>query len=345
MSFWLNHFENHLWLYMEVGVVLAALLYLVYSRQAGRQLKRLVAGNLPLLRVHHRPWAQRLRRVCLLGSLFFLVIALAGPKFGVKEKTIQIKGIDIVLAVDLSKSMNAMDVKPSRLEKTKYLITDLLGRSMGHRLALVAFSGVAFVQAPLTNDYAAIAGFADILSTDLIPVGGTNLQAVLEKCLNLFDEKSRKYKAVLLLTDGQETQGQYREVLERLTKQGVRLFVIGVARDTSVPIPVYNETGRLVDYKRDNKGRIVKTSLNKEALSDMARQTGGAFFPLEQTGNVIVKVIRKLEDMEKRELEAVRSSDLVNRYYYFLFLSLVLLIVYCYFKYPLRGEVSLEYLR
>jgi Ca-activated chloride channel family protein len=205
-----------------------------------------------------------------------IVLAILGPRFGYVLEEAKQKGFDIAIAVDVSESMLATDLAPNRLERSRRALLDLLKRFQGDRIALIAFAGAAFIETPLTQDYAAFRLFLDNLSTEVIPVKGTNIEQALIKSLEALgvSEKltqSSGSKAIILLTDGESFQGDVSKPRELAKNAGVKIFIIGVGTQNGAPIPTSN------GYKKDSSGNVVITRLNEAALTELATATGGYY--------------------------------------------------------------------
>ena len=224
--------------------------------------------------VPHAPAGRRwLKGILLAAAALFTAVALAGPKYGFRWQEIHQRGVDIIVALDCSRSMTAADIQPSRLERAKREVFDLLGMLQGDRVGLVAFAGTAFLQCPLTLDYNAFNLFLNALSPDYLPVGGTDLTAALTTAMGGFDPKSAADKAIILITDGENTgEEDPLKAAETLKEQSIKLFCIGVGGNDGVPIP---ETAG--GFKKDRKGQIVLSRLDETTLKKMAVVTGGTF--------------------------------------------------------------------
>lgn len=218
----------------------------------------------------------RNKNYALLACVFCLIVALARPQWGFVTEKIKRKGLDIILAVDVSKSMMTQDVMPNRLERSKLAIKDLLKRINGDRLGLIAFAGQAFMICPLTTDYAGFAMSVDDLSIQSIPVGGTNIEKVIQASLRAFGNEDLKYKAVVILTDGEEEQGDALAAARQAKKKGVKIFTIGIGTKEGDLIQITQEEGRK-EFVKDQDGNFVKSSLNEDLLQKIAYITGGAY--------------------------------------------------------------------
>ena len=209
----------------------------------------------------------------LMGTVLFTAVALAGPKYGYRWQEIHQQGVDIIIALDCSRSMTAADIQPTRLERAKREVFDLLAMLKGDRVGLVAFAGTAFLQCPLTLDYDAFNLFLDTLSPDYLPVGGTDITGALFTALDSFDPKSTSDKAVILITDGENTGGgQPLKAAETMRDNKIKLFCIGVGSSDGVPIPEADG-----GFKKDRSGQIVLSRLDENTLKKMAVATGGTY--------------------------------------------------------------------
>ncbi len=259
----------------------------------------------------------------VLTATLFSAVALAGPRYGYHWREIEQKGIDILIALDCSRSMLADDIKPTRLDRAKREILDLLAMLRGDRAGLVAFSGTAFLQCPLTLDYQTFHIFLDALTPDDMPVGGTDLHGALTTALAGFDPEAYSDKAILLITDGQHTgRGDPMAAVEEARKAGVKLFAVGVGGEQGVPIPD-PEGG----FQKDRSGQIVLATLDEEALKRMALRTGGAYVR-SVAGDMDLEAIYEKEIREKMSAATVRSGRKQvweDRYQWFLFLAILCL--------------------
>ncbi len=209
----------------------------------------------------------------VLGAVLFMAIALAGPRYGFKWQEVEQKGVDIMIAIDCSRSMMATDIKPNRLERAKREVFDLLTLLKGDRVGLVAYAGTAFVQCPLTLDYEAFNLFLNTLTPDYLPVGGSDMAAAVSAALDGFDEKAVSEKAIILITDGENTgSNDPVKAAQTAGEKKVKLFTIGVGRTQGVPVP--EATG---GFKKDRHGKIVLSRLDENTLKQMAAVTGGAY--------------------------------------------------------------------
>ncbi len=265
-----------------------------------------------------------LKAVLLLIVCVLIPIALSGPRYGYHWQETEQKGIDIYIALDCSKSMLAEDIKPNRLERAKREVFDLLSMLEGDRAGLVAFAGAAFVQCPLTLDYQAFNIFMNTLTPDYLPVGGTDIAGAINTAVEGFPEKENNEKALILITDGENTGGDAIEAAKNAKKKGVKVFCIGVGKSEGIPVPD-KEGG----FKKDENGKIVLTRLDENTLNKIATITGGNYvrsvagdMDLE---TIYLKHIRG--EMEQSTLKSGKKKIWENRYQWPLGFAIILIII------------------
>jgi Ca-activated chloride channel family protein len=262
----------------------------------------------------------------LLAGLFFLVLALARPQWGQGTEEVAARGVDVFLVLDTSFSMDATDVPPSRMERARYIASALIDRLQGNRIGLIVFSGTAFVQCPLTLDYGASKIFLDTVATGVVPEPGTDILRAIEAASRGFVARDSKYKVVVLLTDGEETEGSVLGVAEKARKEGIVIHAVGVGTPGGEPIPVRNESGGVTDYIRDDSGQPVLSRLGEETLSRVALETGGKYFRISDRDAEVEAIADLITSMEGRELESQLFRRYQERFYVPLSLAISFLL-------------------
>jgi Ca-activated chloride channel family protein len=264
---WLLHF---LWLLPLAGVALA-----VCGRHKKKAMERFADPEL-LAQLTGKDLKRRrfFKGLFLLSALALMLFALAGPRWGSHYQEVSQKGVDIMILVDVSPSMRVEDIKPDRLERARREILDFLTVVQGDRVGLVAFSGAAFVQCPLTLDYAALDMFLGQLEPDLIPVPGTDLGAAIEMGLSAFDFKAETDKVILLITDGEDNEGKGLDAARQAAEKGVKIFVFGMGETSGGPVPAGDGKG---GFKKDKEGKLILSKLEEESLRRIASATGGTY--------------------------------------------------------------------
>ena len=257
------------------AIPLLVLVLIVSARRKARAMQALADPEL-LERLAGRPSKGRwlLKSVFLTAAFGLMLFSVAGPRWGSRYEEVRRKGVDIVIAMDVSPSMRVADVQPDRLERARREIIDLLRVVQGDRVGLVAFSGAAFVLCPLTLDYGALQMFLGELEPGLVPVSGTDLGAAIETALSSFDDKSETDRVILLITDGEDNEGRSREAAKTAADRGAKIFVFGIGDPSGGPIPAEDGKG---GFKKDESGNLILSRLDEEGLRKMAALTGGTY--------------------------------------------------------------------
>ena len=263
----------------------------------------------------------------IVRSLYFglIVIALMAPSFGDVKKEIKAVGKDIFICVDLSNSMNANDVQPTRLEKLKSELKNLVSSFSTDRIGLVIFSSDAFMQCPLTYDQSALFLFIETLSTKLVPQGGTDFGPPLDLALKRLNDPSnntgsQQSKFVILISDGEDFGDDTQDAVEDIKESGVKLYTLGIGTKEGGRIPSGN------GYKKDDDGNIVVTTLNSKDLMEIANTTGATYYEVSDGRNDVKKLISDMAKIEGEVRESKNIDSQSNKYFYFLFAALCLVL-------------------
>ncbi|MCB2199876.1 VWA domain-containing protein [bacterium] len=272
---------------------------------------------------------RRTKRYLLITALVLLAVGLANPRIGTRYEEVTRQGIDIVLAVDVSRSMDSQDIRPSRLTKTKYELARFIEGMKGDRVGIVPFSGSAYPLLPLTLDYAAARMFLDLLGSDLIPSQGTNVEGAIDVALAMFpqDDEGSRSRVIVLVSDGEDHEGGAQRAAERAEKAGVSIYSIGMALAKGEPIPVFDEEGNRTSWLLDAQGEIVTSRLNEELLRTIATTTGGSYRRADQGGDAFRRLYGELFKLDKSEFETRRITGYEDRFQPILLASLLLLII------------------
>jgi Ca-activated chloride channel family protein len=312
------------WLFWLVPVLAAFFLYAFAKKR--KTLARFAQVEMLKKMTHSISRRRQVFKAFLLILVaFFAVLALARPQFGTKMEMMRRKGLDVVVACDVSLSMYAEDIKPNRMLRSKQEIGKFVDKLAGDRVALVAFAGESFLQCPLTMDYGAFKIFLDVLGPDLIPTPGTDISGAIETALKAFDPKDRKYRVLVLLTDGEDHSGRAEKMAEEAAKMGVAIYTVGIGLPAGVPIPLKDEQGN-VSYKKDRRGNIVTTRLDEELMQKIALATNGKYYHAEPGRFELEDVLKEIGKMEKRELESERMNQYEERFQIPLAIALFLLV-------------------
>lgn len=284
------------------------------------------------LRRNYWQTGDKFRFYSILLAAFFFILALAGPKIGTEVREVQRKGVNMLVALDLSRSMNAEDIRPSRLAKAKFEINRLINRLQGDRVGLLVFTGEAFVQSPLTTDYSAIRMFLDIANTDQMPSGTTNFRSAMIKAAQTFEsmdqQNNNAANVLLFISDGEDHGPDYRVALNALTERNVTVFAVGIGTTEGGTIPLYSPRNRnqVMGYQRDSEGNVVTTRLERSALEEIAGRGNGDYYEIQSGGDTIERFFSKLDELERGEFSSQEFADYKNQYQVLVILGLFFLL-------------------
>lgn len=316
--------SQYLYLLLALPLVIAGI-FVSYALKK-RAFKSLADQHLiPRLSDSLNPKLWWLKSILLILGLFFLILGLSRPKWGEKLQIYKGRGIDIVFCIDASKSMNSQDIKPSRLGWAKMQASSLLDNLSTNQVAITAFAGDCYVMCPMTSDVEAAKLFLDIIEPNNIPKPGTNIQRAVEVSGSLFNPKQGTSKALILVTDGDNLEGDPMAAVKQAAELGIRLYIIGIGTLQGSTIPETDSRGNLVSYKKDNEDKIVVSRLAERLLLVMAKATDGRYYRAE--GFSANNLVSELESMKKKELEGGEYVDYVERYQYFLVISFILIFL------------------
>ena len=270
-------------------------------------------------------------RLVFLG-LFFLTIAASGPQIGTRVRPVERKGVDLVIVLDTSKSMDANDVTPSRLSKAKLELNKLIKTLNGDRVAIIVFAGSSHLYLPLTTDYEAALLFLNEIETDMIPNQGTSLSSALNTALTAFTEELEKFKVVLLVTDGEDHEGEAIDVAKRATMAGMIINTVAVGSDEGGLIPIESNN----KYKLDKKGRLVTSKVDQAILKDIAKAGNGSFYWFSNNRDSYIDIENGINRMEKKVISTHEYAEYDDRYQLFGLISLSFFLVS--FIYPTKEK-------
>ncbi len=260
-------------------------------------------------------------------AVVFLIFAAADPQIGTKIENIKETGIDIYILLDVSLSMQAQDIKPSRLEKAKLEISNLIQKLSGDRIGLIVFAGEPFVQFPLTSDYSAANLFLSAADASTVPDQGTAIAAAIDLATKSFDYSSKTERVVVIFTDGEDHEGNLQSAIDKAKDNNITIYTIGLGSPAGVPIPVYNSQGRPAGYKSDAEGNVVLTKLDESALKDIATGSGGQYLRGANDRDELDIIYNNLSKIKKTEFGERKVTDYEDRFYYFLAPAIVLLLI------------------
>ncbi len=319
-------FAAQAWLYLLVILPLGAVFYYCMEKRMWRQLGRFAGpGRLGSLASSYSPTRRSVKCALTLAAASLIILALARPRWGRHFEEVKAKGIDVLFALDASRSMLAQDVKPNRLERAKLAMLDLVSRLRGDRTGLIAFSGGAFLQCPLTLDYDAFRQTLETIDTEIIPQPGTDIAAAIAEAQAAF-RQGNNYKILILITDGEDLEAEAVSQAAKAAEDGVKIYTVGVGSAEGDLIPLQTEDGG-TEFVRDASGNPVKTRLDETTLTAVASATGAFYVPLGSTGQGLEEVYKLgLQKIPGAERKARLHEIPIERFQWPLGLGLFLLV-------------------
>lgn len=319
-------FEDIIYLYAlgAIPVFLGLFFFMIIQRKA--RIKKVGDSHLIARLMPDQP-KQKLWVKFVLYSLIYtlLIIGLANPQIGSKMEKVERKGVDLMIALDVSNSMLAEDIKPNRLQRAKQAISKLIDQLQGDRIGIVVFAGHAYTQLPITSDYSAAKLFINTIDTDVVPTQGTSIGQAIDLSMEAFQE-SKHEKAIVVITDGEDHDDDPVAAAESAAKEGVSVYTIGIGLPEGAPIPVYSN-GRQTGFKKDLSGKTVVTKLDEITLQKVAAAGKGIYIRANNTTAGLKDVFDRINNMEKQNYESKVFSDYEDRFQYFLAVAMLLLIL------------------
>lgn len=327
-----------IWLWLAPAA--AVLLPLLERRRQARLARLAETAMLPRLMPHFLPERRRIRHFLWWLALTLLLVALARPQWGTRWQEVRRRGLDIMVLLDTSNSMRAEDLKPNRLQRAKWGIRDMLQKLHGDRVGLIAFAGESFVQCPLTIDYAAFLLTLDDVHPGIIPRGGTATAQALKQAMKAFDPDGNADRVVILISDGEDHEGDPLGLLPHLQQERIKVFAIGVGSLDGELIPLRDPQGRQ-SFLKDAQGNVVKTALQEGVLQRLAIETGGAYVRATPADFGEDRIIEKgFATLKRSEKESTLVKESEDRFHLFVGLAFLLLLVEAIL--PERSRVPVE---
>jgi Ca-activated chloride channel family protein len=319
--------EEKIWFWTLLVIPVIVVLFLVlqlWKRRAQNKFANKTIIN--RLSPNKSVFKSILKLIVLCLAFACLSIALVNPKNGSKLETVKREGVDIVFAVDVSKSMLAEDVAPNRLDKSKQLVTQIINNLASDRVGIIAYAGKAFPQLPITTDYASAKMFLQNMNTDMLSSQGTAIDEAITLAKTYYDDDQQTNRVLIIISDGEDHGASSTSVAEEASKEGIRIFTIGVGDTKGGPIPI-KRNGVVLNYKKDRQGETVITRLNEDTLKNIAEEADGAYINGRVTANVVDEIKEILNKMDKTEFEAKQFADFEDQFQWFLGIAIFLLFL------------------
>jgi len=256
----------------------------------------------------------------------FLIIGIANPQVGTKMEEVKREGVDLMIAIDLSNSMLAEDIKPNRLEKAKLAISRLIDKLEGDRIGLIVFAGEAYVQLPITTDYSAAKLFLSTVNTNIVPTQGTEIAKAIDLSVQSFDMENVQNKAIIIITDGESHDEKAIESAQQAQKLGIFVHTLGMGLSKGGPIPIYNKYGNQTGYRKDREGNTVVSKLNETLLQEIASEGEGIYVRANNSKAGLSTLFAEINKMEKKEIGTMMFTEYKDRFQLFIGFALLLLL-------------------
>ncbi|WP_116771392.1 VWA domain-containing protein [Maribacter litoralis] len=268
-----------------------------------------------------------IKLVVFILAMTLLVIGLVNPKIGTKLETVKREGVDIVFAVDVSKSMLAEDIAPNRLEKAKRLVSEIINQLASDRIGIIAYAGQAYPQLPITTDYGAAKMFLQSMNTDMLTSQGTAIDQAIELATTYYDDAEQTNRVLFIISDGEDhSEGSTIDAVEDAADEGIIIYTIGVGKEKGAPIPI-KRNGILESLKKDSQGETVITKLNESVLVDIANEGDGQYIDGSNTETAVEFIKEELLKMDKKEFEAKQFAEYKDQFQWFIGGALLLLFL------------------
>lgn len=317
-------FEEPLYLYMLVLIPLLAGLHYFTNYIRHKRLKRY--GDVELLKAL-MPDVSNVRREVklwlMLIALALLIVTLARPQFGTKVDTRKRQGIEAIIAMDVSNSMLAQDVTPSRLDKSKMLVSSIVDKMTDDKIGLIVYAGEAYTQLPITSDYVSAKMFLETISPAMITTQGTDIKQAIDLAMKSFTPNQDVSKAIFVITDGEDNEGGAAEMAKAAADKGIKVYVLGVGSPQGAPIPVPGRS----DYMVDNEGNVVVSKLNEQMCREIAAAGNGAYIYVDNSSSAQEELSGYVDKLAKKDMESVIYSEYDEQFQAVALLALLLLVV------------------
>lgn len=318
---------NQEYMYLFLLIPFLVVLYIVVSHNRKRLLKKF--GELAVISQLMPDVSNKrvnIKFIILLLALSSIIVAILGPQFGSKLETVKRKGVEIMIALDVSNSMMAEDIKPNRLANAKRAIAKLVDKLRDDKIGMIVFAGDAYVQLPITADYISAKMFLSTINTDIVGKQGTAIGSAIELAMKSFSPDNDKQKALIIITDGENHEDDAVERAKEASEKGIVIHTIGMGLPQGSPIPLGGRYGKS-NYRKDNQGNVIISKLDDVKLNQIASAANGIYVRASNTKSILNAIFDEIESMEKSEIDSKIYSDYEENFQYFVFLALFLLLI------------------
>jgi Ca-activated chloride channel homolog len=317
--------------FLIIGLILIPVvaLFLLWARRKQRKAINALGNDELIVRLSaDTNWrGRRWRTLLRLLSLTFLVIALARPQWGSEVREIEQEGLQVMVALDVSQSMLAEDIKPTRLDRAKLEIADLTERLDGDEIGLTLFSGASFVQVPMTTDYMTALNYLDSAGPQVISRPGTVIGEAIRTATDAFDETLDNQKVLIVMTDGEDHETDPLAAAQEAADADVLIYTIGFGTPDGEPVPVTNEFGEVIDFKRDQNGDVILSKLDEGTLQAIAQTGNGKYYRATADGRELDSLLGEIDNLQRAQLQSRFETTYIERFQMFLALAVGALLL------------------
>ena len=319
--------EEDFWFWLLLLVVGMLVVFLWTAAWKKKAKNKFASKNLlKLLSPEQSVFKPILKHVVLSLAIVSLIIALVNPKIGTKLETVKREGVDVVFAIDVSKSMLAEDIVPNRLEKAKQLTSRIIKKLVSDRVGIIAYAGKAFPQLPITTDYASARMFLQNMNTDMLSSQGTAIDEAIQLSRTYYNDEEQTNRVLIIISDGEDHNNLSNDVAEAAAEEGIKIYTIGVGTEKGGPIPI-KRNGVVLKYKKDSNENMVITKLNSKTLIEISDIGNGVYLDGKNTSEVTEKITEILGNLDKKEFEAKEFSEYKDQFQWFLGIALLFIIL------------------
>ena len=319
-------YEHTLYFYLLLLIPLMVLGYVLFTLWKKRVLKSLASAKMiDHIAPERSPFKGWFKQILFWLGWAFICLGLVNPQIGTELETVKREGVDLVFAIDVSKSMLAEDIAPNRLEKAKRLTSELINQLVSDRVGIIAYASSAIPHLPITTDYTAARLFLSSLDTNMISSQGTAISAAVRLAETFFDDENQTNRVVCIISDGEDHGDDAMAAASRAAQLGITFFAVAVGTEKGSVIPI--TTGNSTSYKKDEKGEVVITKSDFNQMQSIAKATNGLFLEGTNTEDVVTAIIDRLKDMDKQEFEAKQFAKFKDQFQWFLGIGLFLIVL------------------
>ena len=315
--------EETIYFYLTLVIPIVLMGFLFLNRwKSSVQNKHISKKLLEILSPNISSFKPKLKLIFLILFFLFISISLVNPKIGTQLKTVKREGVDIVFAIDVSKSMLAEDVAPNRLEKAKRLVSQIINELNSDRVGVIAYAASALPILPITNDYSTAKMFLQSFNTEMLSSQGTAILESIKLAKDYYDDENQTNRVLCILSDGEDHEFENQNISEIVEDTGITIFTIGLGTAKGAPIPI-KSNNIVQSYKKDSEGEVVITKLIPELLERLANSTSGVYIEGVNTEEVVETIIEKLKEMDKQEFESKQFVAYKDQFQWFIAIALI----------------------